>query len=101
MNPLFLFELFHTTVVPALTQTSWLFRVLGISAFTFAESEDLVMSIVHTDEADPQVFEALHMLSGRASSHMYLLFFCACAVVQFRERTLDNKNNAVAALSFT
>src|SRR3954465_7956524 len=82
MNPLFLFELFHTTVVPALTQTNWLFRVLGIFAFTFAESEDLVMSIVHTAEADPQVFEALHMLSGCASSHMYLLFFCACAVVQ-------------------
>ena len=99
MNPLFLFELFQTTVVPDFTQNNWLVRVLGISAFTLAESEDLVMSIVHTAEADPQVFEALHMFSGFASSHMYLLFFCACAVVQFSERTLNNKSTVLAALN--
>src|SRR6266576_3062639 len=99
INPLFLFELFHTTVVPALTQKNWLFRVSRISAFTFAESADRVMSTVHIDEADPQVFEALHMFSGCASSHMYLLFFCACAVVQFSERKLNNRSAVVAALN--
>src|SRR3954453_2891078 len=99
MNPLFLLELFQTTAVPALTQNSWLLCVLGISGFTFAESEDLVMSTVHAEETDPQVFEALHMLSGCASSHMYLLFFCACAVVQFKGRTPNNKSTVVAALN--
>ena len=32
MNPLFLFELFHTTVVPALMQNNWLFWVLEFQA---------------------------------------------------------------------
>jgi hypothetical protein len=35
------------------------------------------MSIVHGAEAEPQVFAALHMLAGSASSHAYLLFACA------------------------
>ena len=52
MNPLFLFELIHTTVVPALMQKNWLFLALGISGFTLAELPDLVTSIVHGDEAD-------------------------------------------------
>jgi hypothetical protein len=65
-----------------------------------AELEDLVISTVQTDEADPHVFEAVHMLSGDASSHIYLLFFCACAVVQFRERTIHKKNSVVPPLSF-
>jgi len=99
MNPLFLFELFHTTVVPALTQNNRPFPASGMSAFTFAEVADLVMSIVHTDEAEPQVFEALHMLSGWSSSHMYLLFFCACAVVELRRMALDNKSTVAPLLS--
>ena len=41
MNPLFLFELIHTTVVPALMQNNWLFFALGIPGFTLAESADL------------------------------------------------------------
>src|ERR1700742_2497271 len=82
VKPLFLFEVIHTTGVPALMQNNWLFFALGIPGFTLAELADLVMSIVHGDEAEPQVLAALHMLSGCASSHTYLLFFCACAVVQ-------------------
>src|SRR5690242_19963330 len=84
MNPLFLFELFHTTVVPALTQNRWPFPASGISALTFAELADLVMLIVHADEADPHVFETLHLFSGWSSSHIYLPFFCAWAVVQLK-----------------
>ena len=95
MNPWFLFELFHTTVVPALMQKNWLFLALGIPGFTLAELADLVMSIVHGDEAEPQVLAALHMLSGCASSHTYLLFFCACAAVQLSRTTQDNKSNAL------
>ena len=64
MNPLFLFELVHTTVVPVLMQNNWLFFAFGIPGFTLEESADLVMSIVHFDEAEPQVLAALHMLSG-------------------------------------
>ena len=37
MNPLFLFELIHTTVVPAFMQNSWLFFASGIPGFTLAE----------------------------------------------------------------
>jgi len=54
---------------------------------------------VHTDEAEPQVFEALHMLSGWSSSHMYLLFFCACAVVELKKMALDNKSAVAPLLS--
>src|SRR5277367_4112419 len=84
MNPLFLFELFHTTVVPALTQKNWLSFAFGMPGVTLAAVEDLVTSIVHEDEGEPQVFPALHRLSGCASSHAYLLFFCACAMAQLR-----------------
>src|SRR4029077_1896510 len=92
INPLFLFELFQTTVVPALIQKKRLFFALGMPAFTLAELAPLVMSIVHGDEADPQVFSAVPMLSGWSSSHTYLPFFCACAVPQFSRTTQDNSN---------
>src|SRR5580692_2189829 len=101
MNPLFLFELIHTTAVPALTQKNWLFFALGIPGFTFAELADLVMSIVHGDEAEPQVLAALHLLSGCSSSHTYLLFFCARASAQLISRTMqDNRINARQVLNF-
>jgi hypothetical protein len=45
--------------------------------FTLQELAPRVISIVHGDEADPQVLAALHMLSGCASSHAYLLLFWA------------------------
>ncbi len=67
MKPVFLFELIHTTVVPALTQKNWLFFALGIPGFTLEELADLVMSILHADEAEPQVLAALHKLSGCGS----------------------------------
>src|ERR1700739_1452867 len=92
MNPLFLLELFHTTVVPALMQNNWLFLALGTSGLTSEELADLVMSIVQVDEAEPQVLAALHIFSGCCSSHAYLLFFCACAVVQTRRLTENNKS---------
>src|ERR1700741_3268106 len=75
INPLFLFELFHTTVVPDLMQNNWLFFASGILGFTLAESDPLLMSMVHCDEAEPQVLAALHMFSGWVSSHEYLPFF--------------------------
>jgi hypothetical protein len=99
MNPLFLFELIQTTVVPALTQKNWLFFALGMPGFTSEEVPDLVTSIVHEDEGEPQVLAALHMLSGRSSSHTYLLFFCACTVAQIRKTTHD-KNNTLQMLGW-
>src|SRR5258707_15283250 len=101
MNPLFLFELIHTTVVPALTQNNRLFFALGILGFTLALLPDLVMSIVHGDEVEPQVFAALQMLSGRISSHTYLLFFCACASAsaQLSRMMQDNTSDALQVLN--
>jgi hypothetical protein len=93
MNPLFLFELVQTTVVPALMQNNWLFFALGILGFTLAELADLLMSTVHDDEAEPQVLAALHMLSGWLSSHAYLFFFCACVGAQLKTAMQDNKTN--------
>jgi hypothetical protein len=89
----------HTTVVPALMQNNWLFFALGIPGFTLAESDPLVMSIVHTDEGEPQVLAALHMLSGCSSSHTYLLFFCACAVAELGRTTKNNKSKALQLLN--
>jgi hypothetical protein len=60
---------------------------------------DLVTLIVHSDEADPQVFEALHMFSGCASSHVYLLFFWAWADIQLRNKAPDNKSPVALTLS--
>ena len=74
MNPLFLFELVHSTVVPAAMQKNWLSFALGILGFTLAELPDLVMSIVHGDESEPQVLAALQRLEGCFSSQTYLLF---------------------------
>src|SRR5882672_456433 len=99
MNPLFLFELIHTTGVPALMQKNWLFFALGIPGFTLAEVADRVMSIMQGDEGEPQVLAALHMLSGCASSHTYLPLFCACAVAQFR-KTMQDKSNALQMLNW-
>jgi hypothetical protein len=64
-----------------------------------AELADLVTSMVHEEEAEPQVLAALHMLSGCASSHTYLLFFCACAVAQVSRTTQDSKSNALQMLN--
>ena len=100
MNPLFLFELIHTTGVPSLMQKNWLFFALGIPGFTLAELVDLVMSIVQGDEGEPQVLAALHMLSGCASSHTYLLFFCACAVAQLSRTIQHNENSELQILHF-
>jgi len=74
MNPVFLLEVIHTTVVPFLMQKNWLFLALGMPGFTLEELPALVMSTVHGAEAEPQVFAAVHMLAGSASSHAYLLF---------------------------
>jgi len=49
------------------------------------------MSTVHGEDAEPQVFDALHILSGCASSQAYLLFFCALATVEVR--TMHNNRN--------
>src|SRR5664279_2024135 len=95
MNPVFLFEVIHTTVVPALMQKNWLFFALGIPGFTLDELPDLVMSTVHGAEAEPQVLAALHRLAGCASSHTYLLFFCACAVVQISSTRQGNKSEII------
>lgn len=56
------------------------------------------MSIVHGDEAEPQVLAGLHMLSGWSSAHVYLPFFCACAIAQFSKMTQDNKSNTLRVL---
>jgi hypothetical protein len=64
MNPLFLFELVHNTVVPAFMQNSWLSFAFGIPGFTLAEVDPLLMSMVHVEEAEPQVLAAVHMFSG-------------------------------------
>src|SRR5271168_3299155 len=90
MNPLFLFELVHTTVVPALIQNSWLFFAPEILGFTLAESELLLMSMVHCDEPEPHVLAALHMFSGCVSSHAYLPLVWAWAVTQFNRRMEDD-----------
>jgi hypothetical protein len=94
VNPLFLFELIHTTVVPALMQKNWLFFAFGIAGFALAELADLVMSIVHADAGEPQMLAALHILSGCGSSHAYL-FFCACAVAQPSRTLPDSRRNAL------
>jgi hypothetical protein len=57
----------------------------------------LVMLIVHGDEAEPQVFAALHMVSGCASSHTYLLFACASSPV-IRTMQVD-KSTALRVLN--
>ena len=93
MNPLFLLELIHTTVVPALIQKNWLFFALGIPGFTLAESADLVTSIVQGDEAEPQVLAALHMLSGCASSHTYLLSFVSTRLRNFKQNDAKNEEH--------
>jgi hypothetical protein len=63
MNPLFLFELVQTTVVPVLMQNNWLFFAPGMLGFMLAESADLLMSTVHVDEGEPQVLAALHKIA--------------------------------------
>jgi hypothetical protein len=75
MNPVFLFEVIHRTVVPFLMQKNWLFFALGIPGLTLDELPALVMSMVQGALADPQVLAAVHMLAGSASSQAYLLFF--------------------------
>jgi len=60
----------------------------------------LVMSILHGAVDEPQVLAALHMLSGCASSHTYLLFFCACAATQFSKAMQVNKSDALQILNF-
>src|SRR5215471_14635939 len=89
MNPWLFFGLIHTTVVPALTQKNGLSFALAIAGFTRAESRDLVTLTVHVEVGEPQVLSGLQRLSGCGSSHAYLLFFCACKVVQPR-RTQNN-----------
>jgi hypothetical protein len=98
MNPLFLFELIHTTVVPALMQNNWLLSALGILGFTLAESAPLLMSIVHCDEAEPHVLAALHMFSGCVSPHAYLPRVWDCAVAQVNRRTQDNNGTVLQML---
>src|SRR5271169_5172213 len=95
MNPVFLFEVINTTVVPALTQKNWLFFALGISGFTLDELPALVMSTLQGADAEPQVLAALHMLAGCASSHTYLLFFWACAVAEASNTMQANKSDTL------
>jgi hypothetical protein len=95
MNPVFLFEVIHTTVVPALTQKNWLFLAFGISGLTLDELPALVISTVQGAEADPQVLAAVHRIAGSGSSHTYLLFFCAWAAVKVRSTTQDNTSTAL------
>jgi hypothetical protein len=97
VNPWFLLELIHTTVVPVLIQKNWLFFAFGTLGFTLAELADLLMLIVHGDEAEPQVLTVLHMVSGCGSSHAYLLFACASSSVR---RTMQvEKSNALLVLN--
>src|SRR5664279_312629 len=100
MNPVFLFEVIHTTVVPLLMQKNWLFFALATPGFTLDELPDLVMSTVHGAEAEPQVLAAVHMLAGCASSHTYLLFFCACAMVATSNRVHGNKSAIIEVPNF-
>src|ERR1039457_3765936 len=94
-NPVFLFELIHTVVVPALMQKNWLFFALGTPGFTLDELPDLVMSTSHGVEAETQVLAAVHILAGCASSQTYLLFFCACSVVQISNTMQGNKSESI------
>jgi hypothetical protein len=64
MNPLFLFELIHTTVVPALMQNNWLFLALGIPGFTLEELPDRVTC---------RIFHALNALKMRNSTVLSVL----------------------------
>ena len=63
-----------------------------------AESDPLLMSMVHCDEVEPHVLTALHMFSVCASSHAYLPLFCACAVAQFHRRMQHNNGIVVETL---
>src|SRR5664279_1847630 len=92
MNPVFLFEVIQTTVVPALTQKNWLFFALGTPGLTLDELPDLVMSTVQGAAVEPQVLAALHTLAGWASSQTYLLFFCACAAVAINNAMHAHEN---------
>jgi len=72
-NPVFLDMLFHVMVVPVFTQKGIFDFAPGISGVTAADSAVLLMSTVQGAVADPQVFLAVHMLSGFGSEQRYLL----------------------------
>jgi hypothetical protein len=99
MNPLLLFEVIHSTVVPALTQNSLLFFASGMLGFTLAELDPLLMSTLHGDESEPQVLAAVHRFSNSFSSHAYLLVFCDCMGAQIRTAKEDNKTNLLQGLN--
>jgi hypothetical protein len=77
MKPVFLLEVIQMTVVPFLTQKSWLFLAFGTLGLTLAELPALVMLTVQGFVAEPQVLAALHKLAGSGSSHANLLLACA------------------------
>ena len=76
MKPVFLLEVIQMTVVPLLTQKSWLFLAFGTLGLTLAELPDLVMLTVQGFVAEPQVLSAVHKLAGSGSLHANLLLAC-------------------------
>jgi len=77
MKPVFLLEVIQMTLVPFLTQKSWLFLAFGTLGLTLAELPALVMLTVQGLVAEPQVLSAVHKLAGSGSLHANLLFACA------------------------
>src|ERR1700746_827195 len=58
------------------------------------------MSMVHCDEAEPQVLAALHMFSGLVSSPEYLTLVCACVVAQHNKRMQDDNSHVFQMLTW-
>jgi hypothetical protein len=77
IKPVFLLEVIQMTLVPFLTQKSWLFLAFGTLGLTLAELPDLVMLTVQGFVAEPQVLSAVHKLAGSGSLHANLLLACA------------------------
>ena len=70
-KPTFLPVLFHSTVVPALTQKSELLLAPGIPGVDEAPLPVRFMSTLHGVDVEPQVLATLHICAGFASAHVY------------------------------
>ncbi|MBV8068795.1 MAG: hypothetical protein JO270_02745 [Acidobacteriaceae bacterium] len=69
VKPVFLFELCHTTVVPAATQNGALAFAPGMPGVIEAELAVRLTSIVQGADEEPQVLLGLQMLCGFGSAH--------------------------------
>ncbi len=76
-------------------QKNWLFLAFGMPGLTLEELPALVTSMVQGAEAEPHVLAASHCLLVVASSQTYLLFFCACALVETIKTIQGNKSNKI------